>query len=444
MKSYSLNDFVDWKFLPWKQINKRVFMLQKKIYEASKTCQKQKIYKLQNILINCNEAKIIAIENTSISILEYYLYYDSNKYILTDRYKFIIFQSLFKKCYISNIFTVLLEKVRQYLIYLCIQPEWEARFEPLFHSSITGEINYSSQEKLINFLKDNRSYKSVKNDFLYINHHIVNKYINTHYFINKIQSLPYINYCLELWLNNCSIEEVYSFESYVLKSNNLIFYKLIYKILCTGIEWFNLKNLELESKSNSYKFNSYLSFIYNIDNFSSICISNRHINTFDFLLKSLGLNSIIKIFCNYNTKFFTISNCKTLNSLNVKVCRVKLYNQIISNLCKDIMEKTKLILYKKDLFNRWRAKKSLKLSTITLKIFYKFIQFYKFFVLFLRINIIKYIQQQLKSIIVTWIKKKYKSKNIAKSFLNKNYLNNHLLVAKEKLISCIYRLKLDR
>lgn len=52
---------VDWNSLNWRKIQLRVWRIQKKIYDCSRRSEKFKVIKLQKILINLPEAKLLAV-----------------------------------------------------------------------------------------------------------------------------------------------------------------------------------------------------------------------------------------------------------------------------------------------------------------------------------------------------------------------------------------------
>ena len=52
---------VDWDFLNWRKIQLRIWRIQKKICDCSRRSGKFKVIKLQKILINLPEAKLLAV-----------------------------------------------------------------------------------------------------------------------------------------------------------------------------------------------------------------------------------------------------------------------------------------------------------------------------------------------------------------------------------------------
>nr|QCI05140.1 hypothetical protein [Centroceras clavulatum] len=190
-----------WDFLPWQTINTRVILIQKKIFEASRRYNLEMLSKAQNYLINSNEAKLIAINIILYKVNEYYKFYNNEKYSYTDTDKFYILRNLFNEKEDLKIKAkFIIEKVKEYIIYLCLQPEWKARL-----------INYTENTKL----KDNKI-KFEKNT--QINCISANKFLKFNLLKKNLTKTPYINQYLKYWVRN----------RFLLNSSCPIFKDLIY------------------------------------------------------------------------------------------------------------------------------------------------------------------------------------------------------------------------
>ena len=55
----------EWKTLPWKQIQKRVFKLQRRIYRASRRGQVKLVHKLQRLLVKSRSARLLAVRRVT-------------------------------------------------------------------------------------------------------------------------------------------------------------------------------------------------------------------------------------------------------------------------------------------------------------------------------------------------------------------------------------------
>lgn len=54
-----------WKDIPWRQLERNVFKLQKRIYQASRSGNVELVHKLQRLLINSWSAKAIAVRRVT-------------------------------------------------------------------------------------------------------------------------------------------------------------------------------------------------------------------------------------------------------------------------------------------------------------------------------------------------------------------------------------------
>nr|YP_010199171.1 hypothetical protein LK225_pgp125 [Crassiphycus usneoides]UAD88620.1 hypothetical protein [Crassiphycus usneoides] len=186
MTSYVLDEKTKWKYLPWDQINQRVALLKYKIYKASKICDKNLIYKAQNNLVNSNEAKIMAIQYICKSIKDSYINWHKENYRISDINKTHIFRLLFDdqrsyKIYPS--FQCTIEKIEQYIIYLCLQSEWSVKFNSNFDTSIYNHVSSRLEEK--NVISYNHAYSLKHTCLINFNYYIPSQYINIEYIKKK-------------------------------------------------------------------------------------------------------------------------------------------------------------------------------------------------------------------------------------------------------------------
>ncbi len=56
---------VDWNTINWRKVQLRIWRIQKKIYDCSRRNKKFKVIKLQKILINLLEAKLLAVRKVT-------------------------------------------------------------------------------------------------------------------------------------------------------------------------------------------------------------------------------------------------------------------------------------------------------------------------------------------------------------------------------------------
>nr|QCI05415.1 hypothetical protein [Crouania attenuata] len=220
-----------WQNLPWHNIIKKIQFIQRKIYVFSKQCSYQKVIEYQNLLLNCNEAKVYAIESVCKYILEYYNNDKVNLYEIYRKEKFYFFQYLFKYKNINNKLNLLLQKIKQYLIYLCIQPEWETRFnnaanEPMVKielSNICFVNNYYARQ-CFNLRNQRLTYSYNKYFLSY-------QYYTVYYLVDILNDVKHLSYdCINqvnqiifdsnqmMTINNLNIK---------IYSNQIVWYKYI-------------------------------------------------------------------------------------------------------------------------------------------------------------------------------------------------------------------------
>nr|YP_010986208.1 hypothetical protein NDC12_pgp010 [Polyopes affinis]WOL37126.1 hypothetical protein [Polyopes affinis] len=449
MKAFKLDDHSSWKFLPWNSIKKRIFILQKQIYKSSKACKYHLIYSIQNTLVNSSEAKVLAIEEIFKLLFENSLYCNKDYYQLDDKDKLMIFYNLFQRQKIDKVLMILIEKIKQYLIYLCLQPEWEARFEPGLQSNISGQKSYLWQEKYSNLL-NNQLDNAKKYSNIYTNYRIINKYINAKYLSQKIQSGIYTNYYLNFWLNNNYIKE-FTLDP-VLTLNFDILYKFFCKIIYNGMEWFNSMAIELKSRfrsNNNYK-KTALFYEENINSWIYIC--KTFIDNLYFILKFLNFNIFSYIL--YNNKYIN-NYSNTFDKCIFNITRYKeqylnilasLKIQIINKICKIILKSVKYLLYRKDYINRFRANTSISLTKFVVTINRLIIDTYNYYGLLVNLKVIKEIYIKSDFIIYSWAKKRNKDKNSIKLIMYryKKFLAKSLIQVKQTILNEVYTEKINR
>nr|YP_010196343.1 hypothetical protein LKZ37_pgp125 [Gracilaria cearensis]UAD83740.1 hypothetical protein [Gracilaria cearensis] len=186
MTIYILDKKTKWKCLPWDQIEQRVFVLKHKIYQASKICDKNLIYKAQNNLVNSNEAKIMAIQYICTSIKDTYINWNKENYNILDVHKAHIFCLLFGRKQLNKIyasFQTVIEKIEQYIIYLCLESEWNAKFTSVFDTSIYNHISYRIEEKKM--ISYNYMYDMQDTRLMNFKYYMPSQYINVGYIKKK-------------------------------------------------------------------------------------------------------------------------------------------------------------------------------------------------------------------------------------------------------------------
>ena len=155
-----INTITCWSSLPWQKIYHKIAIIQYKIYKLSVYYSFNKVHKLQKYLLNSNEAKLIAIKQVIDKIYLYYKSKSSNKILISNQQKFDLLKNLYnsKIKYDLNLY-YLAKQVKQYIIFLSIKPELQAKF---FY-------NFNNFKKLLNYIKYINKYNCINNSFYFIN-----------------------------------------------------------------------------------------------------------------------------------------------------------------------------------------------------------------------------------------------------------------------------------
>nr|YP_009511438.1 hypothetical protein [Gracilariopsis mclachlanii]AXI97315.1 hypothetical protein [Gracilariopsis mclachlanii] len=462
MVNYVLDQKTQWKDLPWKQIKQRVFILQNKIYKATQLCNRNLVYQAQNNLINSNEAKLIAIQQVFGSIQKSYMNLNQDNYLIKDINKIYILNFLFKTdslCKSYKSLQALLEKVKQYLIYLCLESEWSARFKSTFGMSIYNHSLYSSQEKKIISCYNNCKY-DIKS-FIYNNYYINSKYINIDFLKQKIQALPYFISNVIKWLRTRSLEEMTIFHtsSYLL-SNFLLCNHMLYQLLCKiflhGIEWFNFKSLSILRSIYVFTKNYMLfkliinyyesyNFYDNYDLVSKTCLNNLYIiskSTKTYINIFVNINKLNR--CIYYPLVKNNSNWVLEYSYRLLINNIYWKSTDNRNIYNNLIYNSKILLYSKNSLKYLRINNHITVRKFFRIVIKRFKIFYKLYSLILSFDIIKKFYKIVSLILYFWLKKRYKKSIKLFHYFNYRIFIDYMRAIKIHLLQNICFEKINR
>lgn len=137
----------EWNTVPWQKLERNVFKLQKRIYQASKRGNSQQVKRLQRLLIKSWSAKTIAVRKvTQDNTGKKTAGVDGVK-SLTPKQRLELVQNLNLKDKAKPIrrvwipkpgknekrplgIPVMRDRASQALVKMAIEPQWEAKFEP--------------------------------------------------------------------------------------------------------------------------------------------------------------------------------------------------------------------------------------------------------------------------------------------------------------------------
>jgi RNA-directed DNA polymerase len=136
-----------WNTIPWRQVERRVFKLQKRIYRASSRDEAGQVHKLQRLLVNSRSAKLLAVRRVTqdnrgkktagidgIKSLK-----PQERVALAESLKLEEKAKPVRRVWIPKNnsdelrplgIPVMEDRARQSLVKAALEPEWEARFEP--------------------------------------------------------------------------------------------------------------------------------------------------------------------------------------------------------------------------------------------------------------------------------------------------------------------------
>nr|WP_262906165.1 group II intron reverse transcriptase/maturase [Hymenobacter terricola] len=137
----------EWKALPWKQFQRTVFRLQKRIYQASLRGDTRQVRQLQKLLSKSRAAKLLAVRKVTqdnqgkrtAGIDGVKSLTDNQRLRLSRRRSFRCAAKPLRRVWIPKPgstekrplgIPVLRDRALQALVKLALEPEWEARFEP--------------------------------------------------------------------------------------------------------------------------------------------------------------------------------------------------------------------------------------------------------------------------------------------------------------------------
>lgn len=172
-----INSNTPWRDIKWNKIEKKIFSLQKKIYMYSKINNQVQVHKFQRLLISSFDSKLLAVRKvTQDNSGKKTAGVDGVKSIPPQK-RWELAQSIkidgetmpIKRVYIPKKdgslrplgIPTLVDRVKQKLVLLALEPEWEAKFDPNSYGSRPGrccqdavEAVYKSINRLPKYILD--------------------------------------------------------------------------------------------------------------------------------------------------------------------------------------------------------------------------------------------------------------------------------------------------
>ncbi|OLB45872.1 MAG: group II intron reverse transcriptase/maturase [Ktedonobacter sp. 13_2_20CM_53_11] len=154
-----------WNDLPWKQFERQVFKLQKRIYRASQRGDMKTVHKLQRLLMNSWSAKCLAVRRVTqdnqgkktAGIDGMKSLSPTHRLALVSILKLLPQARPVRRVWIPKPGTqekrglgipVMYDRALQALVKLALEPEWEARFEPNSYGFRPGRCTHDAIEAI--------------------------------------------------------------------------------------------------------------------------------------------------------------------------------------------------------------------------------------------------------------------------------------------------------
>lgn len=202
-----------WNTLPWKIIRKKVFKLQKRIYQASKVNNHTLIHSLQKLLITSKYAKLLAVRQvTQVNKGKHTPGIDGVK-SLTEKQRIKMAANLTLPVKAQPTRRIWIEKpnnpdekrplgiptiknrCQQALLKMALEPEWEARFEPNSYGFRPARSTHDAIEAIYKMIKSKPKYvldADISKCFDKINHKAL---------LSKLNTTPEIRRAIKAFLN---------------------------------------------------------------------------------------------------------------------------------------------------------------------------------------------------------------------------------------------------
>ena len=200
-----------WNDLPWRQFERQVFKLQKRIYRASQRGDMKTVHKLQRLLMNSWSAKCLAVRRVTqdnqgkktAGIDGMKSLSPTHRLALVSILKLLPQARPVRRVWIPKPGTqekrglgipVMYDRALQALVKLALEPEWEARFEPNSYGFRPGRSCHDAIEAIFNSIRYKAKYvldADISKCFDQISHQAL---------LQKLATFPKMRRNIKAWL----------------------------------------------------------------------------------------------------------------------------------------------------------------------------------------------------------------------------------------------------
>jgi RNA-directed DNA polymerase len=209
----------EWSTIPWKKIERNVFKLQKRIYQASRRGDVRTVRKLQHLLINSQSAKLLAVRRVTQDNQGKKTAGVDGVKSLTPPQRLALTSSLrltgktqpVRRVWIPKPgsqneqrplgIPVMKDRALQRLVQSALEPEWEARFEPNSYGFRPGRSCHDAIEAIFSSIVRKPKYvldADIEKCFDRISHREL---------LRKLNTWPRLRRQIKAWLKSGVIED---------------------------------------------------------------------------------------------------------------------------------------------------------------------------------------------------------------------------------------------
>jgi len=210
-----------WNKIPWRKLEQHCFRIQKRIFRASQRGNTRAVHKLQKLLMKSQSARLLAVRRvTQENQGKKTAGIDGVKSVKPTE-RLVMANQIHPKNWKDTTppvrrvwipkpgknekrplgIPVMVERARQHLAKLALEPEWEARFEPNSYGFRPGRSCHDAIEAIFNAIKQKAKYvldADLKGAFDHINHQKL---------LDKLKTYPAMKRIIQAWLKAGAIDK---------------------------------------------------------------------------------------------------------------------------------------------------------------------------------------------------------------------------------------------